>query len=106
MLIEAAVYLLSFPATPAAFRRHIGEAVGLWARGRRQRAAWHDHLARTRAAIEGPMARLTKGGTAVVLGSGPLFDVPLDALARHFKSVVLVDRAHLAGTRRLARPYP
>jgi hypothetical protein len=106
MLIEAAVYLLSFPATPAPFRRHIGEAIGLWARGRRQRAAWRDHVARTRAAIEGRMAHIGKGGTAVVLGSGPLLDVPLDALAQRFKTVVLVDRAHLVGARGQALRYP
>lgn len=103
MLIEAAVYLLSFRATPAPFRRHIGDAVGLWARGRRQRAVWRDHLARTRAAIEGRM--LAKHGTVVVLGSGPLLDVPLDALARRFKTVVLVDCAHLVGARRQARGH-
>src|SRR5690606_34576613 len=39
MLAEGIVYLLSLRQTPPAFRRHLVDAVGLWARGRRQARA-------------------------------------------------------------------
>ncbi|WP_417307666.1 hypothetical protein [Devosia sp.] len=43
--------------------------------------------------------------TVVVLGSGPLFELPLESLARTFDGVMLVDRIHLAAARRRAATY-
>jgi hypothetical protein len=106
MLVEALVYALSFPATPAPFRRHLAEAVGLWARGERQAAAWAPHIGATRALIDRGIDRVAPRRTVAVLGSGPLFDVPLEALARTFSRVLLIDQAHLATTRRRVRRYP
>ncbi|HHY48930.1 MAG TPA: hypothetical protein GYA10_04200, partial [Alphaproteobacteria bacterium] len=96
MLAEALVCLWSLPGTPAGFRRYLPEAVGLWARGRRQAAAWAPHLARTRETIERTIETIAPRRMVAVLGSGPLFDVPLEALARSFAKVRLIDRAHLA----------
>jgi hypothetical protein len=98
MFAEAFVYLRSLPATPAGFRKNLYEAVGLWARGRRQAAAWAPHIANTRGLIDPAIDDFAVRRTVVVLGSGPLFDVPLEALARTFSMVILVDHAHLATT--------
>jgi hypothetical protein len=107
MLAEALAYALSLPATPPPFRGHLSGAIGLWARGRRQQhRAWRGHLSRTKSAIEGLLATMPRGGTVVVLGSGPLFDVPLAALSDRFREVRLVDRAHMFAARRAARAYP
>lgn len=106
MLAESMVYILSYCATPRAFRRHLVEAVGLWARGQRQAEAWAPHLAQTRGLIDAGIDRIEARRTVAVLGSGPLFDVPLKALARTFRSVLLVDQAHLATTRRGVRRHP
>lgn len=100
MLAESLVYALSLPRTPRGFRRHLPEAVGLWSRGRRQRRAWAPHLAQVRGLIEARIGTLARRRTVAVLGSGPLFDVPLEALARSFRSVLLVDQAHLWTTQR------
>ena len=40
-----------------------------------------------------------------MLGSGPLFDVPLESLARTFERVLLVDHAHLATIDKRTRRY-
>lgn len=106
MLAESLVYALSYTATPTSFRRHLVEAVGLWARGERQSEAWAPHVARTRGLIDTAIDRIAPRRTVAVLGSGPLFDVPLEALARTFDSVLLIDRAHLATTRRRVKRYP
>ena len=45
MLAELFVYAASYRPTPPAFRPHLSEAVGLWARGQRQTRAWAPHLA-------------------------------------------------------------
>lgn len=104
MLAEALVYLQSLPATPAGFRRNLYDAVGLWARGRRQASAWAPHIANTRGLIDTTIDDIAPRRTVVVLGSGPLFDVPLESLARTFARVILVDHAHLSTiNRRLAR---
>lgn len=105
MLLEIFQYAASLPSTPPRFRRHLGGAVGLWSRGRRQARAWADHTARMHLLIERTLTTLTGRGTVVVLGSGPLFDVPLDALAENFQKVLLVDQAHLATTRKRARDF-
>lgn len=105
MLIEIVQYAASWPATPAVFRRHLGEAVGLWSRGRRQARVWADHTRRTRATIENAMPAPSSRRTVAVLGSGPLFDVPLQALAAAFERVILIDQAHLAATRARVRNH-
>jgi hypothetical protein len=103
MLVESLVFAASYFGTPAASRRFLVDAVGLWSRGRRQRKAWSVHTARTKGAIETAKNALQRRRTVVVLGSGPLFDVPLEALSESFKTVVLVDRAHLLPARHRAR---
>src|SRR4051812_6170614 len=102
MLLEAIVYTLSVVPTPARFRRHLNGAIGLWARGRRQQRAWHGHLAETQRHILETAAALPRRRTLVVLGSGPLFDVPLKELGRAFERVILVDRVHLFTARQRA----
>lgn len=95
MLVEGMIWALSLPGTPKPFRQHLFGAVGLWSRGRRQAAAWAPHLRATRAFIEARIPELAARRSVVVLGSGPLFDVPLAALAQAFDEVILVDQAHL-----------
>jgi hypothetical protein len=100
MLAEALHTLLSLPGTPAGYRRYVPGAVGLWARGRRQAKVWAPHLERTRAAILKAMPEGRR--MVVVLGSGPLFDVPLSELCAAFRHVLLVDLVHLWSARRHA----
>src|SRR5689334_8788395 len=96
MLAELFVYAASYRQTPPAFRPHLGEAVGLWARGQRQTRAWAPHLANSRGLIDTSIDDLGSRRTVVVLGSGPLFDLPVESLARTFRRVILVDRIHLS----------
>lgn len=105
MLAETIVYLRSLAAAPPGFRRNIYDAVGLWARGTRQASAWAQHIATTRGLIDVAIDDISPRRTVAVLGSGPLADVPLEALARTFGRVVLVDRAHLATAKRRMSRY-
>jgi hypothetical protein len=105
MLAELAVYAASYGRTPPAFRPHLAAAVGLWARGRRQARAWAPHLANTRGLIDTTIDDFPIRRTVAVLGSGPLFDIPLESLARTFERVLLVDRIHLSSIDERIRRY-
>lgn len=106
MLAETIVYLRSLAAAPPGFRRNIYGAVGLWARGTRQARAWAQHVANTRGLIDTTIDDIMPRRTVAVLGAGPLFDVPLEALARTFEHVLLVDHAHLVTAGKRLRRYP
>ena len=94
MLVEW-VLSLANPA-PLRLRRlgYVRQSGLLHARSRRCRAAWAPHLALARTVLTEAAAATRRRGLAVVLGSGLLDDVPLDALAEAFARVRLVDAVH------------
>lgn len=106
MLLDL-LHLLTTPAPRA--QRRLGyrrDSVWLMSRARRCRAAWAPHLAASRAVMRASIATARGRDTAVVLGSGPLADVPLDDLAQAFRRVVLVDAVHPRPARRAIRAFP
>jgi len=106
VLREAYEYLTT-PCPPLARRYgYLAEMVALGARYRRQKTAWAPHLAACRRFVTDAMARVPKGGRAMVAGSGLLLEVPLRELAGHFGEVVLVDVIHTRAVRRAARQWP
>jgi hypothetical protein len=105
MLAELMVRAASRHRAPPQFRPHIGDAVRYWSRGRRQARAWAPHLANARGLIDTTIDDIPNRRTVVVLGSGPLFDIPLESLARNFARVILVDRAHLSATEQRVSRY-
>ncbi len=105
MIREALEWLL----TPCARARrdlgYLNEAIAIGARQRRCRAAWAEHLSRSRQAILDAARNAPGRRTALVLGSGPLLDVPLAELAARFHSVILVDALHPLTARLEARRH-
>ena len=73
---------------------YVRELRALRARRNRCREAWRPHLAHTREVILEAAARCERRRSALIVGSGLLFDVPLEALSRQFERVVLVDIVH------------
>lgn len=98
MLAELAVYAASYRRTPPAFRPHLRAAVKQWGRGVRQTRAWAPHLANARGLLDSTIDDLPVRRAVAVLGSGTLFDLPLESLARTFERVILIDRIHLSST--------
>lgn len=96
MLAELRVHAASRRITPPAFQPYLPAAVRYWARGERQMRAWAPHLAHARGLIDTTIDDFAVRRTVAVLGSGPLFEVPLESLARTFERVLLIDRAHLS----------
>lgn len=103
MLREALEWLVT-PSLPFARRSgHLSEFVAIAARRRRHRTAWTAHEARSRAAVLRAAGAADPDGTAVILGAGHLYDVPLHDLSTRFRTVWLVDLAFATATRRAAR---
>lgn len=105
MLAELRVHAASRRITPPAFQPYLADAVRYWSRGERQRRAWAPHLANARGLLDTSIDDFPVRRTVVVLGSGPLFELPLESLARTFERVVLVDRAHLRTIQPRLRRY-
>jgi len=81
------------------------EAVAMTARHGRCRDAWASHLDTCRRLITEAAEACPAKDHAVVLGSGPLLDIPLDGLAATFQRVDLVDMVHGRAVRRMVQAY-
>ncbi|WP_064686094.1 hypothetical protein [Rhizobium bangladeshense] len=99
MIAEALLYAATWPLTDKPHRKFVRYSVNLWSRAGRCAAEWAEHEEMSRNAIRAATADLRQKRTAVVLGSGLLRDVPIEALARDFDTVILVDLVHLASVR-------
>ncbi|MSO89630.1 MAG: hypothetical protein EXQ89_06655 [Rhodospirillaceae bacterium] len=100
-MAEALAYFFERATAHARNAGYVHEQIALLAR---QRRAWAPHLARTREFIE-RVAATTARRQVVVLGSGALLDIPIAALAQHFRDVVLIDVFHPRVARRTARRF-
>jgi hypothetical protein len=99
MIIEALQYAATTPVTPSEFRPFIGSSVSLWSRATRCKDEWAGHEENGQQFVADTIGQMRRRRTAVVLGSGLVRDVPVEALARTFDTVVLVDLVHLASVR-------
>jgi len=106
MLADLVQYAASYARTPPPFRAHLGPAVASWGRGRRQARAWAPHLGHARGLIDTTIDDFPRRRTVAVLGSGPLFEIPLESLGRTFERVLLVDRVHLGSIDGRIGRYP
>ena len=106
MLAEWLTYLLT--PCPSHLRRmgYLREIIGTRSRYGRCHQAWASHLENTRKSILTAVKSVDSPETAVILGSGLLFDVPLTELSQAFANVVLVDIFHMPSVRRSAARYP
>ena len=84
---------------------YLRELRALRARRNRCRSAWSSHLEHTRAVILDAAAQCEQRRSALVVGSGLLFDIPLEELSRQFESVVLVDIVHAWSVHRQAARF-
>ena len=106
MLAEILEWFLT--PCPLTARRlgYLNETIAIRARHRRQRSRWQPHLEATRAFVERAASATVSKRCATVLGSGPLYDVPLDLLSETFDRVELVDFIHPQEARRAATQLP
>jgi hypothetical protein len=94
MLSEALVWLFTPAGRLARRAGHLSESIAITAREQRCRAWWKPHLAASRRALLESARQASSRRVALVLGSGPLLDVPLAELSELFEEVWLVDLVH------------
>lgn len=99
MILEALHFALAFAQSKRRRPSEIATAVGLWARAKRCEKAWAPHEENCQAFIEEKAGHHGERGTAVVLGSGLLREIPIEYLSRHFARVELYDLVHLPSAR-------
>jgi hypothetical protein len=84
---------------------YLYEAIAMRSRYRRNRTAWQPHLGRTRSTILAAAERTPNRSKIVILGAGPLLDVPLEELSALFREVVLLDIVFLPEAYKRVKPY-
>jgi hypothetical protein len=99
MLAELFHYALTSCSDDARRFGHLGDAIALWAREGRCRESWAPHYARCHEAVARSIEGLPRRRTVLVLGSGLVRDVDMEALADAFDTVLLVDIVHLLPVR-------
>lgn len=88
--------------------RHLGyldETIAMRGRYHRYKTAWQPHLDNTRRFIMAVANKVRNREKVVILGSGLLLDVPLAALSKMFKKVVLMDIVCLPEIRKEIKGY-
>lgn len=105
MLAEWFTHLTTPCQKPYRQLGYLGELIAIKHRYRRCKTAWQPHLESCKKLISEASENTPQTGSAVVLGSGQLLDIPIDALARRFKTVYLVDICHLKNSRQIAKKY-
>ena len=78
---------------------YVGGQKRLAALGMRCRSQWRSHVLRSRELMVEAANRCPEQNRVLVVGSGPLHDIPVAQLSARFKEVVLLDIVHLRGVR-------
>ncbi|MDR3441298.1 hypothetical protein [Telmatospirillum sp.] len=101
-MLREAIAALTTPATRYARRLgYVHEGIAIEARFRRCYTDWLPHIGRCHKSILAAGLACPRRDRVVVLGSGPLCDIPLAELAGIFTEVVLIDVFHPPRARKL-----
>ncbi|MBT4738928.1 MAG: hypothetical protein HN793_07295 [Rhodospirillaceae bacterium] len=105
MLAELFRYWTTFAPERVRKFGYLKRLIDLEFRHERNEHAWADHILSCRTFIVEAADKCPKQGTAVVLGSGLLLEVPLRSLAERFDRVYLVDMFHMPQVRVEAKKH-
>lgn len=100
MIRELLTYISESPSLKEARAfGHLIESISLLSREKRCQKTWATHRAHCKHFIASELKNARHYNSVLVLGSGPLHEIPIELLARTFKKVVLVDIVHLKATK-------
>lgn len=107
MIRELLTYLSERPKLPEAKSfGHLVESISLLSRESRCKKSWSTHRASCKQFIISELKNAVHFDAVLVLGSGPLHEIPIEELAKTFKKVVLVDIVHLKSTKKSVAHLP
>lgn len=100
MIRELLTYISERPTLKEAkLFGHLVESISLLSREKRCQKTWATHRASCKQFITAELKNARHYDSILVLGSGPLHEIPIEHLSKTFKRVVLVDIVHLKSTR-------
>lgn len=99
MIRELLTYLTTNATKEARAFGHLYESISLLQRERRCKDFWLPHRTHCKNTISKVVSSLSAHQRVLVLGSGPLHEIPIQSLASHFHDVDLVDVVHLKVTK-------
>jgi hypothetical protein len=79
---------------------HLYESISLLSREKRCKNAWGPHRAECKKFILKYLSLATSKDAILILGSGPLHEIPIEEIAMIFNKVTLVDIVHLQSTKK------
>lgn len=101
MIRELLTYLSERPSLKEAKSfGHLVESISLLSREKRCKKTWATHRASCKQFISSGLKNAIHHESVLVLGSGPLHEIPIEVLSKTFKRVVLVDIVHLKSTKK------
>ena len=101
MIRELLTYLSERPTLKEAKTfGHLVESISLLYREERCKKSWATHRASCKQFITSKLKNADHFDSVLVLGSGPLHEIPIEILSKSFKRVVLVDVVHLKSTKK------
>lgn len=101
MIRELLTYLTENPKiSEAKSFGHLFESISLLEREKRCQKSWLPHRTQCKSFIGENLSLAKNFDSILVLGSGPLHEIPIEILASTFKKVVLVDIVHLKNTKK------
>ncbi len=106
MLKELLTYFLETPALKEARKfGHLKESISLISREARCKTAWLPHRTQCKNFILESLNKAQNYDSLLILGSGPLHEIPIKELALKFKKIVCVDIVHLGQTKKSVAQY-
>jgi hypothetical protein len=94
MIPQAIEYLATPCSRPLRGMGYLRELMAIRGRAWRCWNAWKPHLEKSKSIIRTAVEHCSQRRKAVILGSGMLYDVPVDELSAAFREVLLVDIVH------------
>lgn len=98
MIRELITYFRATATKEAKAFGHLYESIAISEREKRCKSFWLPHRTNCKNFIKEAFAYVSAHDRVLVLGSGPLHEIPIDELASTFKRVDLVDVVHLKET--------
>lgn len=100
MIRELFLYLTTRVKPEAKSFGHLYEAIALGAREKRCQEFWKSHRSESKKLILKVVNTLKEKKSLLILGSGPLHEIPIDELSQTFETITLVDIVHMRETKK------
>jgi len=105
LIRELFLYLTTRTSREARVFGHLYESIAINSREMRCRDYWKPHRDNCKNFIRHYVLKLKQKKSVLVLGSGPLHEIPIEELSTQFEKVDLVDIVHLKSTKLSCRQY-